>query len=178
MNKSSYKAIGLLGGTFDPPHQGHLKISELALKSLPIDKVYWILTKQNPHKKKSYFTLIERLKQCKKILRKSKKIEVKYLDKFLNSSRFVKIVDYFSNKFKEKTIFILIGSDNLVSFHLWKNYKKILKECVLIVFSRKGYDRKAVKSQIMKKNKNFNIIFFKNKKFNISSTVLRQNMNS
>ena len=51
--KKNYKKIGILGGTFDPPHIGHLNISKLALKKLKLKKVIWIITKQNPFKKAS-----------------------------------------------------------------------------------------------------------------------------
>ena len=71
MAKYQINKIGILGGTFDPPHKGHLAISKIALKKLKLDKVYWIITKKNPFKKKPYYSLKERLKK----LRKFKKIE-------------------------------------------------------------------------------------------------------
>ena len=53
--KKNYNKIGILGGTFDPPHIGHLHISKLALKKLKLDKILWIVTKYNPLKKKTLF---------------------------------------------------------------------------------------------------------------------------
>ena len=47
--------IGILGGTFDPPHKGHLYISKIAIRKLKLNKLIWILTKKNPLKKKSFF---------------------------------------------------------------------------------------------------------------------------
>ena len=52
--------LGILGGSFDPPHKGHLIISKISLKKLRIKKVYWILTKKNPFKKKSFYSLKEK----------------------------------------------------------------------------------------------------------------------
>ena len=66
-----------------------------------------------------------------------------------------------------------MGSDNLLSFHKWGSWKKILNLCTLVVFSRKGFDKKAKKSVIISYLKNNNIIFVKNKKINVSSTVIR-----
>ena len=97
-----------------------------------------------------------------------------YLDKIVSSPRTFKVINYFKKKSKEK-IFFLIGSDNLIYFHKWKNYKNILKDCVLVVFSRKGYDNRAKKSILLKKYQN-NIIFVNNKKFNISSTMIKRKL--
>ena len=64
MAKYQINKIGILGGTFDPPHKGHLAISKIALKKLKLEKVYWIITKKNPFKQKTYYTLKERLKKA------------------------------------------------------------------------------------------------------------------
>ena len=52
------KKIGILGGTFDPPHIGHLYISKIAIKKLKLNKVVWVITKQNPLKHKPYLMII------------------------------------------------------------------------------------------------------------------------
>ena len=175
MKKLQFNSFGLLGGSFDPPHYGHLKISKIALKKLPIKKVVWIVNKKNPFKKKTYFSLKQRLLKCKKMTEKNKKIRVMYLDKRVRSPRTFKVINYFKKKSKER-IFFLIGSDNLIYFHKWKNYKSILKSCVLVVFSRKGYDNRAKKSILLKKKDFNNIIFVNNKKFNISSTMIKRKL--
>ena len=82
------------------------------------------------------------------------------------------MVNYFIEKKKVKNIHLIIGSDNLIRFHKWKSWKKIVKLVKLIVFSRKGYDRKGMKSIVVKNFKN-NIIFIKNKHITISSTQLK-----
>ena len=175
MKKLQFSSFGILGGSFDPPHYGHLKISKLALKKLPIKKLLWIVNKKNPFKKKTYFSLKQRLLKCKKMTEKNKKIRVMYLDKIVRSPRTFKVINYFKKKSKER-IFFLIGSDNLIYFHKWKNYKSILKSCVLVVFSRKGYDNRAKKSHLLKKKDLNNIIFVNNKKFNISSTMIKRKL--
>ena len=78
--KKNYNKIGILGGTFDPPHIGHLHISKLALKKLKLDKILWIVTKHNPLKKKPYLSRNMRINLSKKITNKEKKIFVKYID--------------------------------------------------------------------------------------------------
>ena len=59
------KKIGILGGTFDPPHEGHLNISKIAIKKLKLDKIIWIITKQNPLKREPYLSIKIRKKLSK-----------------------------------------------------------------------------------------------------------------
>ena len=72
--------LGVLGGTFDPAHHGHLYISKVALKKLRLNKLLWIITKKNPLKKKPYLKIKTRIKLAKKVSSKEKKIFVRYLD--------------------------------------------------------------------------------------------------
>jgi len=72
--KKNYNNIGILGGTFDPPHKGHLYISKIALKKLRLKKILWVITKKNPLKNKPYLKLKERMKLSKEITKKNKKI--------------------------------------------------------------------------------------------------------
>ena len=166
------KYIGLLGGSFDPAHKGHLGISRIAIKKLKLKKVYWVVTKKNPFKKKTFYSLEERVKYAKKISRAHKKIQTIYLENFVKSSRTIDMINYFIKKKNIKNIYFLIGSDNLIKFHKWKSWKKIVKLVKLIVFSRRGYDRKGMKSIVVKNFKN-KIIFIKNKYITISSTQLK-----
>ena len=85
--KKNIKKIGILGGTFDPPHKGHLYISKVALKKLKLNRLMWILTKRNPLKKKPYLNLKERLKLSKKLTNKNKKIFVEYLENKIKSNK-------------------------------------------------------------------------------------------
>ena len=167
------KYIGLLGGSFDPAHKGHLVISKIALKKLRLKKIYWVITKKNPFKKKPFYSLEERIRYAKKMTKDQKKIKTMYLDKIIKSSRSIDVINYFTNKKNIENIFFIIGSDNLIRFHKWKSWKKIVKLVKLIVFSRKGYDRKGMKSTVAKNFKN-RIIFIKNKPISFSSTQLKK----
>ena len=55
------KTIGIFGGSFDPPHKGHVEISKIGLKKIKLKKIYWIITKKNPFKKKPFFSLKQRI---------------------------------------------------------------------------------------------------------------------
>ena len=171
------KYIGLLGGSFDPAHKGHLGISKIALKKFKIKKIYWVITKKNPFKNKTLYSLEERIKFAKKISKNQKKIESIYLDNIIKSSRIIDVINYFIKKKKIKNIYFIIGSDNLLRFHKWKSWKKIVKLVKLIVFSRRGYDRKGMKSTVVKNFEN-KIIFVKNKPIFISSTQIKKRTKS
>ena len=172
MVKFLNKSIGILGGSFDPSHKGHLRISKIAIKKIKLDKVLWVITKKNPFKKKPSYSLQQRIDLAKKITKNEEKIQVVHLDKIVRSSRSIKIIDYLIDKKRLKIIYFLIGSDNLIKFHKWKSWKKIVKMTKLVVFSRRGYDRKGKNSIVAKYLKN-KIIFIKNKPIVISSSKLR-----
>ena len=173
MTNIQKKCIGLLGGSFDPAHRGHLAISIISIKRFKLKKIYWVITKKNPFKKKTFYSLEERIRCAKKITKDQKKIKTLHLDKIIKSSRTVDVINYFINKKNIKNIYFIIGSDNLIRFHKWKSWKKIVKKVKLIVFSRKGYDRKGMKSTVAKNFKN-RIIFIKNKPISFSSTQLKK----
>ena len=170
----SNNKIGIFGGSFDPPHKGHLEISKIAIKKLSLSKLYWCVTKKNPFKKKTLFSLSDRVKQSKDITKKIKKIEIKSIDKKIKSTNTVDLIKYFKNENKKNSFFLIIGSDNLINFHKWKKWRVLTELTEIVVFSRKDYDIKAKKSVIVKKVKK--IIFIRNKKINISSSQIRKKL--
>ena len=170
------KGIGIFGGSFDPPHKAHLQLSIISLKKIGLKTIYWVITKKNPFKKRPFFSLHERIKKSKSVIKGSKKIKVIYLDKKVNSSRTIHIVNYFINKKNHKNLYLIVGSDTLLKFHEWKSWKKIVKLTKLVVFSRKGYDKKSKNSTVVKYLNKTNIIFIKNKFFNTSSSKIRKNL--
>ena len=172
MVKKDLINIGILGGSFDPPHKGHLYVSKKSLKLFKLKKVIWAITKKNPLKKKPFFSFTLRKKLCRKIIKGHKKIYLKHYENKLKSRTSISVVK-FLNKNKKYKIFFIIGSDNLINFHKWKKYKDLLKMSNLVVFSRKGFDTKAKKSAIINRLRVKNIKFLKNVKIDISSTQLR-----
>tara|TARA_Y100001970_G_scaffold289045_1_gene418192 strand:- start:674 stop:1213 length:540 start_codon:yes stop_codon:yes gene_type:complete len=175
MAKNNLKNIGLLGGSFDPPHKGHLFITKKSLKLLGLSKVIWAITKRNPLKKKPFFSLNVRKRLCKKLIKNNKKIELRFYEDRIKSQNSIALIKYLKkhNKFN---IYFIMGSDNIISLHKWKNYRDIIKMTNIIVFSRKGFDTKAKKSVIMKNLKTKNITFISNLRFNMSSTELKKNI--
>ena len=98
LSKKNYTKIGILGGTFDPPHKGHLYISKIALKKLKLDKLMWIVTKKNPLKQKPYLNIKTRIKLSKKITKGKKKIFVKYFDAKIRSKNTFNLLNFIKKK--------------------------------------------------------------------------------
>ena len=174
MSKPNKKGIGIFGGSFDPPHEGHIKISKISLKKIKLKIIYWIITKKNPFKNNAYFSLKQRIHKSNLAIEKFKDIKVLYLENKVRSSRMIKVIDYLRNTKKQKNLYLILGSDNLINFHKWKSWKKIVKLTKLVVFSRRGYDKKSKESIVVKYLNKKNIIFINNKLINISSTKIKK----
>ncbi len=162
--------IGILGGTFDPPHKGHLYISKTAIKKLRLKKIFWTITKKNPLKKNPYLKLNERIKLSKKITSKNKKISVKYFDDKIRSANTCNLLNYIKRETKAD-LFFLMGADNLKKFHKWKNWKKIPKLAKIVVFPRKNHSYVSVATNILNKK---DLIYINSKIINISSSLIRK----
>lgn len=172
--KKKLKKIGILGGTFDPPHIGHLHISKIALNKLKLDKLMWVITKKNPLKEKPYLSKKVRIKLSKNIIGKKKNILVKYLDDKVKSINTYNLLNYLKRKNKNSKLYFLIGADNLINFHKWNNWKKIPKLAKIVVFSRSNYSNKANNSVASKKFTKGDWIYINSKKINISSSLIRK----
>ncbi len=168
------KKIGILGGTFDPAHKGHIKISKEAKKRFGIEKIIWAITKKNPYKNKSSLSLKERIKYAKEINLKNKFIKVNFYENIIKSTRTIDLIRYFKKKNKNAEIYFIMGADNLINFHKWKNSRLISSICNILVFDRKGYKAKSLKSLSFKKYSKKGLEFIKFKKVNISSSQLRK----
>ena len=165
--------IGILGGSFDPAHEGHLAISNEAVKRFKLKKIIWAITKKNPFKKKSNASITERIKDCKKIIKKSKYIKVKFYEKIIKSNKTIALINYFHKK-NNYEIYFLMGADNLINFHKWHKWKTISQKCNIIVFDRQGYKKKSLNSTTFKRLNDKNLKFIEFNKVNISSSQLRK----
>jgi nicotinate-nucleotide adenylyltransferase len=166
--------IGILGGTFDPAHKGHIAISKEAIRSYKISKVIWAVTKKNPFKKKSYMTLKERIIYARIINKNNPRIKVNYYEDKIKSSRTINLINYIKKNNKNSQLFFLMGADNLINFHKWHKWKLISKKCIILVFDRNGYKAKSMKSKTFKQLNQNELSYIKFKKVNISSSQLRK----
>ncbi len=165
--------IGILGGSFDPAHKGHLAISKEAKKRFELKKIIWAITKKNPFKEESKTILSKRIKDCKKIIGLNSFIKVKFYEDIIKSNKTFDLINYLKKKGNIE-IYFLLGADNLINFHKWYKSKSILKKCNILVFDRHGYKKKSLKSKIFKSINKDKLTFIEFKKVNISSSQLRK----
>ena len=168
------KKIGILGGTFDPAHKGHLSISKEAKKRFDIDKIIWAVTKKNPFKGKSSLSLNKRINLAKKIAQKNLFIKVKYFEDKIKSNRTIDLIKYIKKNNKKTDIYFIMGADSLINFHKWKNSDLISSICKILVFDRDRYKAKSLSSRSFKKYSKKSLKFIKFNKVNISSSKLRK----
>ena len=171
--KKKHVKIGILGGTFDPPHIGHLHISKIALKKLKLDRLIWIVTKQNPFKKKPFLNSDARVLLSKNLIKNQKKIFVEYLDDKIKSQNTYNMLNFLKKNNKQAELFFLMGADNLINFHKWKKWRKIPQIAKIVVFARSNYSTKALNSVAIKKLGKKDCIYINSRKINISSSLIR-----
>ena len=165
--------IGILGGSFDPAHKGHLAISKEAKKRFKLEKIIWAVTKKNPLKAESKTPISKKIKDCKKIIGMNSFIKVKFYENIIKSNKTIDLINYFK-KNKNIEIFFLMGADNLISFHRWHKSELISQKCNIIVFDRHGYKKNSLKSKTFKQLSKANLEFIEFNKVNISSSQLRK----
>ena len=165
--------IGILGGSFDPAHKGHLAISKEAIRKYKLKKVIWAITINNPLKKKSTTNVSDRIKECKKIVKSNNLIKIKFFEKIIKSNKTIDLINYLKRN-SNSEIYFLMGADNLINFHKWHKWKIIAKKCIIVVFDRHGYKRKSLNSISFKRLQSKNLRFIQFNKVNISSSQLRK----
>ena len=165
--------IGILGGSFDPAHKGHLAISKEAKRRFKLEKIIWAVTKKNPLKAESKTPISKKIKDCKKIIGMNSFIKVKFYENIIKSNKTIDLINYLK-KDKKIEIFFLMGADNLINFHKWFRSKLISQKCNIVVFDRHGYKKNSLKSKTFKRLNNKTLTFVEFKKVNISSSQLRK----
>ena len=165
--------IGILGGSFDPAHKGHLAISKEARKRFKLEKIIWAITKKNPLKAESKTPISKKIKYCQKIIGLNSFIKVKFYENIIRSNKTIDLINYLK-KNKNIEIFFLMGADNLISFHKWHKSKLISQKCNILVFDRHGYKKNSLKSKTFKQLNKDVLKFVEFNKVNISSSQLRK----
>lgn len=139
MFKLDQPIVALFGGSFDPPHIGHIGIIDASLQRLDIDKLIVIPTYLNPFKSSSMATASMRLKWVKKIFKRYEKVEVSDFE--INQNKVTttfESVNHFSTHYEVK--YFIIGADNLSKITLWSQFEWLNRHLTWVIAKRKGYN--------------------------------------
>ena len=166
--------IGILGGSFDPAHIGHVKISTEAKKKYKLKYILWLITEKNPFKKKCKYSIKKRIKFSKKITKNKKFIKIQFLETKIKSKKTFHLIKYLKKTNPQLKIYFIMGADNLINFHKWYKWKKITQLAKIIIFARPGFSKKTLVCVALKTMDKQDWIYIKSTKLNISSTKLKK----
>ena len=133
--------IGLLGGSFNPPHEAHLEISLTALKRLGLDRVWWLVTPGNPLEDPSKLASLESRVEAARKMARHPRIEV---TGFAGGSAYtIDLLAELKRRFPGVNFVWLMGADNLADFHRWQAWQQIFESMPIAVLDRPGFRHKA-----------------------------------
>ena len=183
--------IGLFGGTFNPPHAGHVLVSEIALRRLGLDRVWWLVTPGNPLKRNDGLPpLATRIAAARKMTR-NPRIVVTGLEAEIGTRYTFDTVDYLSRRANGVNFVWLMGADNLAQFSRWQRWADIAALAPIAAIDRPGATRAAIASRAAQRFSKWRIpeseslklatlappafVFLHDRRIDLSSTLLRRN---
>ncbi|MDH6269785.1 nicotinate-nucleotide adenylyltransferase [Rhizobium sp. SG_E_25_P2] len=130
--------VGLFGGSFNPPHQGHQLVADIALRRLGLDQLWWMVTPGNPLKSRRVLApLAERL-ALSEAMAHDPRIRVTAFEKSLNSTYTAEVLARVKARNPAVRFIWIMGADNLRDFHRWQNWRKIAMTFPIAVIDRPG----------------------------------------
>ena len=134
----SGQRVGLFGGSFNPPHEGHVHVCELAIRQLELDWVWWLVSPGNPLKDHSELApLPERLQACEVIIT-DHRMKVSAVEAGLKTSYTADTLNHITSRKPDVNFVWLMGADNLGQFHRWERWRDIAKMMPIAVVDRPG----------------------------------------
>ena len=134
--------IGLLGGSFDPPHEGHVHITKISIKIFNLSRLWWLVSPGNPVKDKIPSDINKRLLASKQIM-EHPSVGITDIEKKLQTKFTFQTLIKMKKLYPGTRFVWLMGADNLVNFHHWKNWDWIMKNVPVGVLARPNEQIKA-----------------------------------
>ena len=146
--------IGLLGGSFNPPHSAHRLITHTALRRLQLDAVWWVVTPGNPLKSHDELaTLYERMQLCRAMSRGDPRIRITDFEADLASAYTAATLSFLKLRLPHVRFVWLMGADNLATFHRWQEWQAIMEMMPVAVVDRPGWRLRSMAEQTAKRFK-------------------------
>ncbi|UWQ08853.1 nicotinate-nucleotide adenylyltransferase [Aliiroseovarius crassostreae] len=131
------QVIGLLGGSFDPAHEGHVHITREALKRFGLDRVWWLVSPGNPLKKHGPAPMDDRLRHAREVM-VHPRVEVTDLERRTGTRYTAETLAALQRLYPQVRFVWLMGADNLAEFHRWDNWRWIMDHVPVGVIARPG----------------------------------------
>ena len=128
--------IGLLGGSFNPPHVAHRAISLFAIKRLKLDRVWWLVTPGNPLKDQDGLRDLNERTAAACKMANDPRIDVSCLESVIGTRYTVDTISYLRRRASGLRFVWIMGADNLAQFHRWQNWRRIASEVPMAVIDR------------------------------------------
>jgi nicotinate-nucleotide adenylyltransferase len=138
--------IGLLGGSFNPPHEGHALITRLALTRLGLDRVWWLVTPGNPLKSKAELAALEARVEAARRLVVLRRVVISDIEAQIDSRFTYDTLSWLKRRAPGVHFVWIIGADNLRQFHLWRHWRSMADLVPIVVVDRPGSTLKAISS--------------------------------
>lgn len=148
--------IGLLGGSFDPAHEGHVHITREALKRMGLDRVWWLVSPGNPLKARQPAPMAARIGHARRILKGDPRVVVTDLESRLGTRFTADTIARLRRLYPDVTFVWLMGADNLAQFHRWDRWRQIMETVPVGVLARPGAGLRArlsVAAQVYRGNR-------------------------
>jgi nicotinate-nucleotide adenylyltransferase len=138
--------IGLMGGTFNPPHAGHVQVSEIARKRLGLDQVWWLVTPGNPLKANGSLPALEaRMAACRALADPSH-TRISGIEREIGTAFTAETLRFLKRRHPAARFVWIMGADNLAGFHRWQQWRLIARTMPMAVVNRPGWHLKALAS--------------------------------
>lgn len=137
--------IGLLGGSFDPPHAGHVHITREALRRFGLDRVWWLASPGNPLKREGPAPMARRLAVARAMIR-DPRVEVSDIEARIGTRYTAETLAVLRARYPGVRFVWLMGADNLAAFHRWDRWRTIMRQVPVGVFARPGWGLRGLHS--------------------------------
>lgn len=135
--------VGLLGGSFDPAHEGHVRVTRAALRRLGLDAVWWLVTPGNPLKNHGPAPLDTRIRRARQVMQHPR-VTITGVEAFLGTRYTAQTLTALCALYPRLRFTWLMGADNLAQFHHWQDWREIAARVPLGVFARPGDRARAL----------------------------------
>jgi nicotinate-nucleotide adenylyltransferase len=156
--------IGLLGGSFNPAHDGHVELSELALEKLGLDSVWWLVSPQNPLKPAAGMApLAERMMSARRAAQ-GRSIVVTDIETKLGTRYTADTLAALVERFPDARFVWLMGADNLLQVHRWRDWSRIFHTVPVAVFARPTYSLRAEQARAARRFARYRLPSFRGRR--------------